>query len=155
MLPSSQPEQAQGENAVENGSSGETTEQFGTLVLVIGDFCFPFDCGTIAKELETLSGSNISYVICTGNICKFIHDMLKKIATKKFVSVKGGQDSQGENFLKIKIDNFDIAIFNTDHSVPRGNPLDALTYWQRKLQPNILIWGGRVPFTHTVWWVVQ
>jgi len=117
--------------------------QFGELVLIIGDAHIPMRATDIPEKFkELLVPNKVQYVLCTGNIgSKETTDWLKSLSDN-FVMVKGDYDDNNnlpENKI-IQIGKFKVGVVHGHQIVPWGDD-ESLGNYARELDVDLLISG--------------
>eukprot|EP01012_Entosiphon_sulcatum_P057336 TRINITY_DN81092_c0_g1_i1.p1 TRINITY_DN81092_c0_g1~~TRINITY_DN81092_c0_g1_i1.p1 ORF type:complete len:186 (+),score=42.66 TRINITY_DN81092_c0_g1_i1:33-590(+) len=115
------------------------------LVLVCGDLHLPQRAHDVpAKFKKMLVPGKIQHIICTGNLnSKEAIDYLRTICADIHV-VRGDFDDSIKDipeFAVVKLGNFRIGIIHGHQVVPWGDK-ESLAVWQRKLDVDVLVWGG-------------
>jgi len=123
-----------------------------SYVLLIGDFHIPTRAHQIPEKFkQLLVPKKIKTILCTGNLCtKETYDYLKSI-TSDIHCVKGdfdgllGPDISLPETEVIEIEDFKIGIIH-GHQITPWNDRDSLAMLQRRLDVDIVVYGGTHQF---------
>ncbi|CEL93172.1 unnamed protein product [Vitrella brassicaformis CCMP3155] len=122
---------------------GSNFTDFGDLVLLIGDFHIPQRASEMPSCFQELlyPTDKIRHVLCTGNVgSKAVLEQLKALGNLHIV--KGDMDT-GFDFPETKvvhIGDFKVGLIHGHQVIPWGDR-EALSYWQRKLDCDVLVSG--------------
>eukprot|EP01011_Urceolus_sp_BLP5_P000350 TRINITY_DN1302_c0_g1_i1.p1 TRINITY_DN1302_c0_g1~~TRINITY_DN1302_c0_g1_i1.p1 ORF type:complete len:195 (+),score=56.80 TRINITY_DN1302_c0_g1_i1:40-624(+) len=122
------------------------------LVLVTGDLHIPHRANDLpAKFKKLLTPGKIQHILCTGNLNgKEAENMLKQICSE-IVCVKGDFDEptvckDTPESVVVKLGGFRIGLVHGHQVIPWGDK-ESLAMWQRKLDVDVLIYGGTHRYT--------
>eukprot|EP00995_Heteronema_vittatum_P007285 NODE_2428_length_788_cov_381.365359_g1691_i0.p1 GENE.NODE_2428_length_788_cov_381.365359_g1691_i0~~NODE_2428_length_788_cov_381.365359_g1691_i0.p1 ORF type:complete len:194 (+),score=57.65 NODE_2428_length_788_cov_381.365359_g1691_i0:33-614(+) len=119
-------------------------QEFAMLVLVTGDLHIPHRaCGIPAKFRKMLAPGKIQHVLCTGNLnSKDGLDILRQICSDVHCAKGDFDDSKDTpDHQIVKFGAFKIGIIHGHQVVPWGDK-ESLAVWQRRLDVDVLIYGG-------------
>uniref|UniRef100_A0A6V3RWQ2 Vacuolar protein sorting-associated protein 29 n=1 Tax=Lotharella globosa TaxID=91324 RepID=A0A6V3RWQ2_9EUKA len=123
-------------------------QDFGELVLVLGDLCIPNRRGKLPDEFKTLLvPGKIKHVLCTGNVCsksmdQYLRNLVVGNASNVHI-VKGDMDDNKDypEEKVVTIGGFKIGLCHGHQLVPSAH-VESLLNLQRKLDVDILITGN-------------
>eukprot|EP00467_Chlorarachnion_reptans_P000057 CAMPEP_0114523450 /NCGR_PEP_ID=MMETSP0109-20121206/21296_1 /TAXON_ID=29199 /ORGANISM="Chlorarachnion reptans, Strain CCCM449" /LENGTH=203 /DNA_ID=CAMNT_0001704763 /DNA_START=190 /DNA_END=801 /DNA_ORIENTATION=+ len=122
-------------------------QDFGELVLVLGDLCIPNRKAKLPDEFKTLLvPGKIKHVLCTGNVCsKSMDQYLRNLVVGNATNVHIVRGDMDENKAYpetkvVKIGGFKIGLCHGHQLVPTAH-VESLLDLQRKLDVDILITG--------------
>eukprot|EP00382_Lankesteria_abbotti_P005691 CAMPEP_0113848598 /NCGR_PEP_ID=MMETSP0372-20130328/2582_1 /TAXON_ID=340204 /ORGANISM="Lankesteria abbotti" /LENGTH=192 /DNA_ID=CAMNT_0000818131 /DNA_START=48 /DNA_END=626 /DNA_ORIENTATION=+ /assembly_acc=CAM_ASM_000359 len=119
-------------------------QDFGELVLLIGDFHIPQRAADMPKCFrELLETDKIKHVLCTGNIgSRSVLNHLHRVAPQVHV-VRGESDLDFEfpDYKIVHIGEFRVGLLHGHQIMPWGQP-EGLCEWQRRLDCDILVTGN-------------
>eukprot|EP00466_Bigelowiella_natans_P010049 jgi/Bigna1/142134/aug1.67_g16842 len=122
-------------------------QDFGELVLVMGDLCIPNRKGKLPEEFKALLvPGKIKHVLCTGNVCsKSMEQYLRNlvVGNAKNVHIVRGDMDDNKTYPEetvVTIGGFKIGLCHGHQLVPTAH-VESLLNLQRRLDVDILITG--------------